>query len=152
MMSDLKTQLAQKAKNGNGKQPALRPEDQIRQYLEKMKPQLAMALPKHITPDRMARIALTTIRTNPKLLECSVPSLLGAVMQAAQLGLEPGILGHCYIVPYGREATFIIGYRGMIDLARRSGNIKSTRARCVYTRSEERRAGRERKHLDHSAQ
>lgn len=132
MMSDLKTQLAQKAKNGNGKQPALRPEDKIRHYLEAMKPQMALALPKHITADRLARIALTTIRTNPKLLECSVPSLLGAVMQAAQLGLEPGLLGHCYIVPYGKEATFIIGYRGMIDLARRSGNIKSIRARCVY--------------------
>ena len=88
-----------------------------------MAPRMAEVLPKHMDMNRMSRIALTTIRTNPKLLECAVP--YGAVMQAVQLGLEPGLLGHCYILPYKREATFIIGYKGMIDLARRSGHIQS---------------------------
>ncbi len=119
---ELKEKLARKASS-----PARsnRPEETIRQYLERMGPEIRRALPKHLDPDRLARVALTTIRTNPKLLECNIGSLMAAVMQAAQLGLEPGILGHCYIIPYGKEAQFIIGYRGFIDLARRSGNIQS---------------------------
>ena len=57
-------------------------------------------------------------------------------MQAVQLGLEPGLLGHCYILPYKREATFIIGYKGMIDLARRSGHIQSIYAHAVHENDE----------------
>jgi recombination protein RecT len=102
-------------------------------YLDKMQSQIAKALPKHMNADRLARIALTTIRTNPKLLECNIESLMGAVMQSAQLGLEPNMLGACYIIPYGKEAQFQIGYRGMIDLARRSGHIQSISAHEVYT-------------------
>src|SRR5690625_2463241 len=97
-----------------------------------MGPEIEKALPKHMDADRLARIALTTIRTTPKLMECNLPSLMGAVMQAAQLGLEPGLIGHCYIIPYGKEATFIIGYKGMIDLARRSGHIQSIYSHAVY--------------------
>lgn len=108
------------------------PAQTIAAYLKKIGPQLADVLPKHVDLDRLLRISLTTIRTNPKLLQCEMPSLMAAVMQAATLGLEPGLLGHCYIVPYGREATFIIGYKGMIDLARRSGNIQSISAREIY--------------------
>ena len=104
--------------------------------MKKMAPRMAEVLPKHMDMNRMSRIALTTIRTNPKLLECAVPSLMGAVMQAVQLGLEPGLLGHCYILPYKREATFIIGYKGMIDLARRSGHIQSIYAHAVHENDE----------------
>lgn len=104
--------------------------------MKKMAPRFAEVLPKHMSMDRMSRIALTTIRTNPKLLECKVSSLMGAVMQAVQLGLEPGLLGHCYILPYKSEATFIIGYKGMIDLARRSGHIQSIYAHAVYENDE----------------
>ena len=104
----------------------------INMYLEKMKPQIALALPKAMNADRLARIALTNIRTNPKLLECSVESLMGAVMLSAQLGLEPGPLGHAYLVPYGKECTLIIGYRGLIDLARRSDQIVSLAAHVVH--------------------
>ena len=103
--------------------------------MKKMAPRMAEVLPKHMDMNRMSRIALTTIRTNPKL-ECAVPSLMGAVMQAVQLGLEPGLLGHCYILPYKREATFIIGYKGMIDLARRSGHIQSIYAHAVHENDE----------------
>ena len=132
----LKNQLANKAKNTEAVPPS--PAQTIAAYLKRMGPEIEKALPKHMDADRMARIALTTIRTNPKLLECSVPSLLGAVMQAAQLGLEPGLIGHCYLVPFKNgktgqsEVQFIIGYKGMIDPARRSGNIESIYAHAVY--------------------
>ncbi|WP_153124629.1 recombination protein RecT [Peribacillus tepidiphilus] len=134
---DVKNQLASKAKAG-GNAPAS-PANTIAAYLKKMGPEIEKALPSHMNPDRMARIALTTIRTNPKLLEASVPSLLGAVMQAAQLGLEPGLIGHCYLVPFKNGKTgqmdvqFIIGYKGMIDLARRSGQIENIYAHAVYS-------------------
>lgn len=127
----LENKLQNKAA-GAGNAPAVNPSQTIAAYLKKMEHQIAEALPKHMSIERLSRIALTTIRTNPKLLECSIPSLMAAVMQSAQLGLEPGLIGHCYIIPYGKEATFIIGYKGMIDLARRSGNIKSIAAHEVY--------------------
>lgn len=101
-------------------------------YLESQKSEISRALPSHLNPERMARIALTLFRTTPKLLDCTIESLMGAVMQAAQLGLEPGLIGHCYIIPYGREAQFQIGYKGMIDLARRSGHIQSITVHEVY--------------------
>ena len=113
----------------------------------KIKAQMALALPKHMTADRLARIALTEIRKIPKLAQCDQTSFLGAIMQVAALGLEPGgALGHAYLIPFdkrgklangqwgvvGTEVQLIIGYRGMIDLARRSGQIVSLSARIVY--------------------
>ena len=97
-----------------------------------MKAQIQAALPKHMTPERMARIVTTEIRKNQGLVKCDRNSFLGAVIQCAQLGLEPGnSLGHAYILPYGKQAQLIVGYRGMIDLARRSGQIVSISARTV---------------------
>lgn len=105
----------------------------------KIKAQLALALPKHMTADRLARIALTEVRKVPALGRCDQASFLGAIMQCAQLGLEPGgALGHAYLLPFQNrkkgitEVQFIVGYRGMIDLARRSGQILSLEARAVY--------------------
>lgn len=111
-----------------------------------MQAQIKAALPRHMTPERLARIVTTEIRKTPKLAECTPVSFFGAVIQCAQLGLEPGnALGHAYILPYDKrvkegtqwktaytEAQLIIGYRGMIDLARRSGQIISIDARAVY--------------------
>lgn len=103
------------------------------------KEQLKLALPKSMTADRMARIVLTECRRTPELLNTNQESFLGAVLQCAQLGLEPGsALGHCYLLPFGSgkardgkpNCQLIIGYRGMIDLARRSGQIVSI---CAYT-------------------
>lgn len=94
--------------------------------------QLKLALPKHVTPERLARIVLTEIRRTPKLLECNRESLLGAILQAAQLGLEPGVLGQCWIIPYGKDATFVPGYRGLAQLAWRSSQIASITARAVF--------------------
>jgi recombination protein RecT len=105
-----------------------------------IKAQMAMALPKHMTSDRLARIALTEVRKTPALGKCDQASFLGAIMQCAQLGIEPGsALGHAYLLPFDNrkkgitEVQFILGYRGMIDLARRSGQILSIEARAVYT-------------------
>lgn len=139
----IKNQLANRTEN-----KLASPEQTVEAYMKKMGPRMAEVLPKHMDMDRMSRIALTTIRTNPTLLECTVPSLMGAVMQAVQLGLEPGLLGHCYLLPFNKnagtkqnpqwvkEVQFIIGYKGMIDLARRSGHIQSIYAHAVYENDE----------------
>ncbi len=105
----------------------------IGQFLKKRENQIKAALPKHLTVDRMMRIAVTELRKIPKLRTCTAESLFGAIIQCSQLGLEPGsALGHAYLIPYGSECQFMMGYRGMIDLARRSGNIISINAQCVY--------------------
>lgn len=111
--------------------------------------QMALALPKSLTPERLTRIVMSECRKTPALLNCSKTSFYGCVLQCAQLGLEPGsALGHCYLIPYERsikdgnnwkkipECQLIIGYRGMIDLARRSGQIVSISAHCVHEADE----------------
>lgn len=106
--------------------------------LTQMKGEIARCLPKHLTPERMTRIAMTELRKNPKLAECEPMSFIAAIMQASQLGLEPGVLGSCYLIPFNNrqkgtvECTFMPGYRGFLDLARRSGQIVSLVARAVY--------------------
>ena len=110
----------------------------VQTVLEGMKLQIAQALPKHLTADRMIHMAATLISKNPKLGECTAQSLVGAVMQASILGFKPvDSLGQCYFVPYNankgtrqspkwvKEVQFQIGYKGYIDLARRSGQIKT---------------------------
>ena len=110
--------------------------------LEQMKGEIARCLPKHLTPERMARIAMTELRKTPKLQECDPMSFIAAIMQASQLGLEPGILGSCYLIPFNNdqtgkvECTFMPGYRGFLDLARRSGQIVSLVSRAVYSNDE----------------
>src|SRR5690625_1268389 len=114
----------------------------IEDYLKQMAPAMQEALPKHLDVDRLMRLTMTTIRTTPELRDADVGSLLGGVMQAAQLGLEPGLLGQCYLLPFNnrkkgiKEVQFIIGYKGMIDLARRSGHIQSIYAHAVYENDE----------------
>ncbi|MGX5389903.1 recombination protein RecT [Bacillus thuringiensis] len=133
----LKNQLVNRKGN-----PPVTLEQNVEAYMKKMAPRMAEVLPKHMNMDRMSRIALTTIRTNPKLLECTIPSLMGAVMSAVQLGLEPNLLGHCYLLPFKNKKTntmevqFLIGYKGMIDLARRSGHIQSIYAHAVHENDE----------------
>lgn len=114
-----------------------KPIDTVRAVFEKMKPQFAAALPKHITPDRMVRVALTAIQNTPKLLDCDKQSLYSAVMRAAQLGLEPdGVLGQAYLLPFGKQVQFIPGYKGLIDLARRSGEVSNIIAKEVCEHDE----------------
>lgn len=90
-------------------------------FMEKLKPQLALALPKHMNADRMTRLALTAFSTTPALQECTPQSIAGSIMIAAQLGLEPGIGGQGYLIPYKTTCTFVPGWRGLQDLVNRSG-------------------------------
>lgn len=91
--------------------------------LQSYLPEIARALPRHISAERMSRIALTAFRLNPKLAECDPRSVFAAVIQAAQLGLEVGILNEAYLVPFSHECQLIPGYQGLIKLARNSGLI-----------------------------
>ena len=100
---------------------------------DKFKKQVALALPKSMTAERMLRVILSECNKAPALFDCSRESFLGAILQCSALGLEPGsALGHCYLIPYGKTCQLIIGYRGMIDLARRSGQIVSLQAWAVH--------------------
>lgn len=90
-------------------------------FLDKFKPQMALALPKHLTADRMARLAVTAFSTTPKLQECDPKSILGGIMTAATLGLEIGVDGQGFLVPYGKTCTFVPGWKGLVDLVSRSG-------------------------------
>ncbi|WP_258959132.1 recombinase RecT [Paenibacillus tyrfis] len=95
-------------------------------------------VPKHMTPERLARITLTAISRTPKLVECTPMSIVGAVMNCATLGLEPNLIGHAYLVPFWNgksgmmECQFQIGYKGQIDLIRRTGDVSKIYAETVY--------------------
>lgn len=135
----VKQKLAQRAgvpATANGGQPALA-RDPVQALIDGLLPAIQQAVPKTLRPDRLARILLTTLRTNPKLLEADRASLKAAILLTAQLGLEPGPLGQVYLVPFFNKRTnktevqVIIGYRGMLDLARRSGQIQSVMVEAV---------------------
>jgi recombination protein RecT len=111
----------------------------VQAFFEANKATLTALLPRHMTSDRMLKIAMGALRTTPKLMECTIESLFGAVVQCAQLGLEPNTpQGHIYLIPFNNsrknttEVQVIIGYKGLIDLARRSGQIVSISARVRY--------------------
>jgi recombination protein RecT len=140
MSTNALKQIATGNKSANAQVPAKKPQTLAEMLMgPKMQAQLAAALPNVMTAERFARVVLTEIRKNPKLGEATPQSFFGAVMQCAQLGLEPGgALGHCYLLPFENrrkgivEVQFILGYKGMLDLARRSGQILSIEARAVY--------------------
>jgi recombination protein RecT len=112
----------------------------LAQALEQAKAELAKAIPGDVfTADRLVRLALTAVTRQPLLLQCTIPTIRLAVLQSAQLGLDPsGVLGEAYIVPFfnGKkkvyEAQLIIGYRGLLLLAYRSGIIEHISAHVVY--------------------
>lgn len=109
----------------------------MQQYIKSMEGEIKKALPSVITPERFTRMVLSAISVNPKLASCTPNSFLGAMMSAAQLGLEPNTpLGQAYILPYSNkgtlEAQFQIGYKGLIDLAYRSGEVEVVQAHIVY--------------------
>lgn len=90
-------------------------------FLDKFKPQMALALPKHLTADRMARLAVTAFSSTPKLQECEPKTIVASIMTAATLGLEIGVDGQGFLVPYGRTCQFVPGWKGLVDLVSRSG-------------------------------
>ena len=110
---------------------------------DQAKAQLQAVAAKHMTPDRMMRLMANSVRTTPKLAECEPMSLLGALMTCASLGLEPNtVMGHAYLIPFKNnskritEVQIVIGYKGLIDLARRSGHITSISANIHYSDDE----------------
>lgn len=90
-------------------------------FMGKLKGQMTLALPKHMNADRMTRLALTAFSTNPDLQLCTHESIAGSIMVAAQMGLEPGVNGQGYLIPYKGRCTFVPGWKGIVDIANRSG-------------------------------
>jgi recombination protein RecT len=98
-----------------------------------MEPEIKKALPSVITPERFTRMVFTALSSNKKLQACTPESFLGAMMQAAQLGVEPNTpIGQAYLIPYGNQVQFQLGYKGLIDLAYRSGEVQSIQAHEVH--------------------
>lgn len=109
----------------------------IQDLIKTMAPEIKKALPSVLTPERFTRMVLSALSTNPKLGACTPMSFLGAMMTAAQLGVEPNTpLGQAYLIPYKNkgvdEVQFQLGYKGMIDLAYRSGQVSTIQAHTVY--------------------
>lgn len=129
------TDLEQRMQN-NQNAPAQRRPATLSEQIRNMESQFAMAAPKGMEAQQLVRDALTAIRQNPQLAECTHASVLGGLMTCAQLGLRPSVLGHAYLVPFRNkgtlEAQLVVGYQGLVDLAHRSGQIKSLIARTVY--------------------
>lgn len=105
---------------------AASPMKNMQDLIISMKGQIEAALPSVITGERFARMVLTAMSNTPQLASCTPKSFLGAMMQAAQLGLEPNTpLGEAYLIPFRNHGTlecqFQVGYKGMISLAHRSG-------------------------------
>lgn len=135
-MADLKTALAEKAA-GQSKDVKITKNMKIEDMIKAMSPEIKNALPEVITPERFTRMALSTLNNNVKLRDCSPVTFLAAMMNAAQLGLEPNTpLGQAYLIPYKNhgkmECQFQIGYKGLIDLVYRNPNIQTVQAQCVY--------------------
>lgn len=112
---------------------AAKPQNTTLALLETKKASFASVLPKHINPDAFMRKVLFSCSKTPGLLQCSPLSVMSAFLEAAQLGIDPtGLLGEGYMIPFKGEAKFMLGYLGMVNLARRSGELASIRARAVY--------------------
>jgi recombination protein RecT len=118
-----------------------RPETGIQGLLKKNWGRIAAVMPKHMTSDRLYQLSVSAINTTPKLAQATPASLLSCIMKCSALGLEPSAvdgLGRAYILPYENrktgtvEAQLIVGYKGLIDLCRRSGQLKSIHAQAVY--------------------
>ncbi len=125
--------MAQPTTTANGQiVPRAERKNDITALLQKMGPEIARAVPKHVNPDRMLRIAMTALRVNQDLMKCTPGSFLGCVLSAAQLGLEiGGPLAQAYLIPFKTECTLIVSYRGMLNLARRSGMVNAIYAHEV---------------------
>ena len=137
MASNNKSGVIQSKQQQNAVKKAENKQLTMRDYVGKMSGAIEQALPTVITPERFTRMVFTALSTNPKLNSCTPDSFVGAMMTAAQLGVEPNTaLGQAYIIPYSNhgklEAQFQLGYKGLIDLAYRSGEVSVIQAHEVY--------------------
>ena len=135
---ELKQNLAKRAEAGNVK---LNKSMNIADMIKVLEPEIRKALPSVITPERFTRMALSAINNTPKLAECTPISFLAALMNAAQLGLEPNTpLGQAYLIPFQNkgilECQFQLGYKGLINLAYRNEQLQTIQAQCVYANDE----------------
>lgn len=124
-------------KQGGQMSAAKAEKKKMQAYIKAMEPAIKKALPSVITPERFTRMVLSALSTTPKLADCSPQSFLAAMMTAAQLGVEPNTaLGQAYLLPYrnhgNMECQFQLGYKGLIDLAYRSGEVSVIQAHTVY--------------------
>ena len=114
------------------------PREVFRTLLDRNADAVGASLPTGYSQDRFVRLLLTAANTNPELFDCDPTSFLAAGVGAAQLGLEPNdARGLAYLVPFrdrrrGKIVQLIVGYRGMLDLARRSGRVTTVHAEAVY--------------------
>ncbi len=130
-MADLKNKLANKAAGTTTVKQAS-PNTGMKQLMVKMAKEIEAALPSMLTSERFQRVALTAFSNNEKLQSCDPMSFIAAMMESAQLGLEPNTpLGQAYLIPYGNKVQFQIGYKGLLELAQRSGKIKTLYAHEV---------------------
>ena len=114
-----------------------KPQKTLRDYIKSMEGEIKKALPSVLTPERFTRMMLSAVSNTPKLPECTPKSFLAAMMSAAQLGLEPSTpLGQAYLIPFKNkgvlEVQFQVGYKGLIDLAYRSGEVDIIQAQAVH--------------------
>ena len=141
-MTEIKEAKAPVAKATNNTAVSTKKAPQtMKDYVTVMMPEIKKALPNTITPERFSRIVLSAISNNKQLQQCTPNSFLAGMMNAAQLGLEPNTpLGQAYLIPRKNkgtlEAQFWIGYKGLIDLAYRSGQVKTIYAEAVHENDE----------------
>lgn len=134
-MEEIKKSLASKAETNTVVK--LNKGMSIADMIKALEPEIKRALPSVITPERFTRMALSAINNTPKLAECTQMSFLAALMNAAQLGLEPNTpLGQAYLIPFQNkgvlECQFQLGYKGLINLAYRNEQLQTIQAQCVY--------------------
>ncbi len=135
--AEIKQELAMQAEGNVDESPKVNKNMSIADMVKVMMPEIKKALPSVITPERFTRIALSALNNTPQLQQCTPISFLTALMNAAQLGLEPNTpLGQAYLIPYRNkgnlECQFQIGYKGLIDLAYRNGQMQTIQAQVVY--------------------
>lgn len=127
--STAKSALAQKASGSVAKKE----DTGMKALLTKMAGEIKAALPENMKSERFQRVVLTAFSSNKALQKCDPVSFLAAMMESAQLGLEPNTpLGQAYLIPYGNKVQFQVGYKGLMELAQRSGKFKTIYAHTVY--------------------
>ena len=135
---DVKEELSRKAET-SGKEVKLTKSMSIADMIKAMQPEIKKALPEILTPERFTRMAISALNITPQLKECEPRSFLAALMNAAQLGLEPNTpLGQAYLIPFKNrkngmvECQFVIGYKGLLDLCYRNNMVQSIQDQAVY--------------------
>lgn len=122
-------------------QAIARPQTTFKDILHQEWHKISAVIPKQVSQERMFQLAVSAYNQTPELAKCTPVSVLSCILKCAALGVEPSAvdnLGRAYILPYNNrktgctEAQMILGYKGMIDLARRSGEIQDISARAVY--------------------